>query len=248
MRSLSMIVACAAVAGCQRPSRSADEVGPPAPAAHADPGKPLVQAIAEVQERMHVRYAATSRMHQAIALSDLPRAKEEARIVADLDEPDILPQWQPYVQDIRSAAQHVLAVEDPAAAAGAMAVLGRSCARCHTAVHAKIAFPETPPPASSPPAPDLRATMAMHHWAESRMWEGLIAPAVDRWNEGARALEGAPLTITAETGELGIADDVSRIRLLARRALDAETLDARATLYGELLGTCVGCHHVIRDR
>jgi len=48
--------------------------------------------------------------------------------------------------------------------------------------------------------------------------------------------------------EQGVSDDVARVRLLARRALAATTIDARANLYGELLATCAGCHMTIRDR
>lgn len=252
MRRSVVIGACCIIAGATAGCGSS---GPPAapapatPAAPADPGKPLIDAMLGVQARMHLRFAATHDMHEAIALSDLARAQQAARLVASLDEPDALPAWQPYVEDIRAAAREVIATADPAAAATTMARLGRSCARCHEALHARIELASEPPPA---PDPHLRSTMAGHHWAASRMWEGLFAPSNARWLAGARALEAAPLAITADIGappgEPAIADDVARIRLLARRALDTGDLDARSTLYGELLGTCVRCHHTIRDR
>lgn len=58
--------------------------------------------------------------------------------------------------------------------------------------------------------------------------------STERWNEGARALTDAPLAISAEVGEpphgLGIADDVAKVRLLARRAQTTTELDARTEL------------------
>lgn len=248
MRTSLVLVACSVVAGCSQPARS-PAPAPGAPQADRGSAKPLGQAVLETHARMHQRYVATHLIHQALALSDLGLARRQAQVVADLDEPDALPQWQPYVAEIRAAARQVVAAEDPVVAAAQLAQLGRSCARCHVAMDAKIAFASEPRP---PADEQLRSTMQSHHWAASRMWEGLFAPSNDRWQEGARTLEAAPLTITAELGEppgeLGIANDVARIRLLARRALETDQLDARATLYGELLGTCVGCHHVIRDR
>jgi cytochrome c553 len=90
--------------------------------------------------------------------------------------------------------------------------------------------------------------MASHQWAAARMWEGLIGPSDDRWLEGARTMARSRTTIIAESGELGIADDAARTRLLAERATRLGDPDERATLYGEMLATCAHCHHAIRDR
>jgi hypothetical protein len=243
MRSFLVAILLAA---CTTGPRTSD---PPTTASPRGGDKPLIQAVLEVQGRMHERFAATNRMLYAIAISDLMRAQREAQLVADLDEPDVLPIWKPYVDDIRASARAVIATADTTAAARTMAGLGRACARCHQQANAKLVFADDPAPPSEKP---LRATMASHQWAANRMWQGLLAPSTERWNDGARALAEAPLAITAEVGEpphsLGIADDVSRIRLLARRAQTTTELDARTELYGELLGTCVQCHRTIRDR
>jgi hypothetical protein len=89
--------------------------------------------------------------------------------------------------------------------------------------------------------------MLGHQWAAYRMWEGLIAPFDARWLDGAELLEGAPLAIAAESDQLGIADDIARVRLYARRALTARP-DERPAIYADLLGTCARCHATIRDR
>ena len=246
MRTPLVLAACSAFAGCG-PSAPPSQapLGPPADGT----GHPLTQAVLDAHARMHARFHATYRIHAAIAASDLEGARRAAQQIVELEEPEALPVWRPYLEQTRAAARQVVAAADPAAAATRLADLGRTCASCHEAMRIKIAFPSDPPPDADP---ELRATMASHHWAASRMWEGLLAPSVERWREGARVLEAAPLPITAEIDQpphgLGIADDVARLRLLARRAQDAVDLEARATLYGELLGTCVSCHAVIRDR
>ncbi len=219
--------------------------------ADADPGRErdLAQQLIEIRGHMHIRFAATSGIRMAIAYGDLRRAQTEARIVATLDEPEILPQWRPYVDNVRAAAFQFTNSKDTVAAAKQLAILGRRCAQCHEAVPAKLVFAKVAIPKGDP---KLASTMAGHQWATARMWEGLIGPSNARWNEGATALAKAPLAITAEGEvpgrELGIAGDVARIRLLATRAQKANTLDDRVEIYGDLLGTCAHCHDTIRDR
>lgn len=67
--------------------------------------------------------------------------------------------------------------------------------------------------------------------ARRLLWEGLMAPSETHWFAGADALT-----------------TVARLRLYARRALDAKGRDARADVHGSLLGTCAQSHSVLRDR
>jgi len=209
----------------------------------------LPAKVLEARDRMHVRFAATRRLELAIAFGQLDAAHADAAAIAGLAEPDMLPEWQPYVDQIRASAREIEQTADLVAAAKTSAILGRRCAQCHEAASVKLVFADEPRPASSPKLP---SHMASHQWAATRMWEGLIGPSPERWLEGARALAGAPLAIVAQGDDLppdlAVADDVGRIRLLANRALAAKTPDDRTTLYGELLSTCVRCHVKIRDR
>jgi cytochrome c553 len=196
---------------------------------------------------MHTRLSATRRIERAIAFGDLAAARREAGVVAKLDEPDLLPAWRPYVDQIRASAAQIELAESLVAAAKTSALLGRRCAQCHDAAGAKIVFPKQAPP---PSGPKLGSYMASHQWATERLWEGLVGPSNERWLEGARALALAPLAIVAEGDlppDLAVGDDVARIRLLARRAQAAKAQDDRAALYGDLLATCAGCHATIRD-
>src|SRR5213078_2430356 len=96
-----------------------------------------------------------------------------------------------------------------------------------------------PAPSSDP---RLARQMASHQWAAARMWEGLIAPDDGRWFDGARKLSGTSVAVAAESGSLGIADDVSRMRMLATRGTKPGSAADRAQLYGDLLATCAHCH------
>lgn len=217
--------------------------------AESDADRSLGEKARAVSEHMHARFKATSAIATAIALSDLKRAHDEANTVAALDEPDVLPAWQPYIAGIRAAASRVAVTDDTMMAATALAELGARCAKCHQASGAKLVFPKTTPPGD---VLKLPAQMATHQWAAARMWEGLIAANDAQWKTGANALATSRLAITAEAAEpghdLGIADDAARVHLLARRALKAGSIDDRAKLYGEMLATCAHCHATIRDR
>ncbi len=210
------------------------------PTTQTESTESLVQKIVAARQRMHSRYTAVAAMQRAIGIGDLDRARAEAISLEAASEPEFLPEWQPYVEAIRRDAAQVAESTDTMTAAKTMAQLGRSCARCHEATQAKITFPRERIPSAN--------EMASHQWASARMWEGIIASADDRWRVGARMLAGARLTPIAESGELGIADDVARAKLLASRAIHVGDRDQRANLYGELLATCAHCHATIRDR
>jgi len=213
-------------------------------AAEAAPDSGFVEKVRAAQARMHSRFEAAQRMQTAIAIADLDRAREEARRIASLAEPEALPEWRVYIDDVRAAARRVDASKTTQAAAAASVDLGRACAKCHVAGNTRIVFAKQPRP---PDSPKLANQMFAHHWAAARMWEGLIGPSDEQWQAGAEELAGARLTIAAESGELGIENDIARIRLLARRALDPRTKPERAQIYGDLLGSCVHCHFKIRE-
>ncbi len=206
----------------------------------AQPNYP--EAVAAAQQRMHERFGALARAQQALMHGDLDRVHAEATTLGTLDEPDVLAQWKPHVAAIRERAAIVHDAADPMAAGHAIAEVARRCASCHQASHAKLVWAEEPPPADRA---RLAAVMNSHQYAAARMWEGLIGPSDARWLDGARRLAVAPIAITAESSALGIADDVAKVHVFARRA--AEVKD-RAQLYGDLLATCAHCHAVIRDR
>lgn len=207
----------------------------------------LAKAISGAHRRMHQRFAAARRVQQAIAFSDLDRARAEAHDLASLEEPDVLLTWRPYFDALRDAANQVELAGNVVDAARLTATLGQRCANCHEAIAARITFPsERRPPGDR----KLTTQMLGHQWAAAQMWQGVIGPSDDRWLAGARALTTVPLTMVAQSptpsSELDI-DDVARVRLYANRALTVPQ-HARAELFGTLLATCAHCHAVLRDR
>lgn len=196
---------------------------------------------------MHARFAATTRIEQAIVGSRLEQVHVEARTIAATEEPELLPRWRPFFESVRVAAADVSTSEDLTSAAERTATLGVRCAVCHEASRARIQFRQDTQPDGNA---KLTTTMAGHQWAAARLWEGLIGPSDASWTSGAEMLARAPLTIVAEDPDRpsGIGNDVARVRLLAKRAQNEKTLDGRAKLYGEILATCAHCHAVIRDR
>ncbi len=109
-------------------------------------------------------------------------------MIAKLDEPEVLSEWQPYVDNVIAEARQLELTKDTVAAANMMALVGRRCAQCHEALRARIKFPAEPAPIGDR---KLATNIASHQWATSRMWEGLIGPSDDRWFEGARLVSGA---------------------------------------------------------
>jgi hypothetical protein len=203
----------------------------------------LAAALLETHHRMHIRFDAAKQVEQAIAWDALDHAHSEANTIATLDEPDVLPTWRPYVDDIQATAREIQHAGDVISAAHLVGTLGHRCAACHVALGAHVSFPAEPPPRVDP---KVGATMAGHQWAAVQMWEGLIGPSDDRWLAGATALTTVPLNLVAQASD--DVDDVARVRLYARRALAMPSADDRAALFGTLLGTCAHCHSLLRDR
>ncbi len=209
----------------------------------------LVETTTAIRERMHRRFAATVAVRDAIEHGDTARTRTAATTINQLAEPDVLPAWQPFVGAIRAAAADVAAAGDPITAARAFATLGERCADCHVAANARSANVLL---GSSTTTIHPESKMSSHHWAAGRLWDGLVSTSDKAWFAGAEMLERAPLTIVAEGEvpghELGIADNVAYVRLLARRAQKAHTAHERAAIYGDVLSTCIACHQTIRDR
>lgn len=223
------------LAGCLRMDEASDRA--------------LAADVQTVHANMHARFAAADAARRALESGDLVKVRAAAGIIGSLTDPEILPEWRPAFATLRTAANELAATRDPVAAARALAALGSRCGDCHRAMHARITPPANPP---VPSTGSLQSVMATHAIAARRMWTGLVASTDSEWQAGAVALERAPITIVAEGDvpghELGIAADVERVHLLARRAQSATTPQDRADLYGELLATCAACHHTIRDR
>ncbi len=225
-----------------------------APAPPMPPQPSFVTLVNSTLARMHQRYGAARRIEEAILWGDLATAQAEARQLALLDEPKALPEWQPYFERVSDAAREVEASGVIASAARRSAALGAACAECHAAIGGRPVFDTVLQP---PVGDSVNAQMRTHGWGASRMWEGLIAPENERWEEGAGALVLAPIMLS-EGEEARLSDSmvsvrnamnehVETIRGYASKAMTPLTQRERVDLYGEMLVTCASCHALVRD-
>jgi hypothetical protein len=209
----------------------------------AEKPRPLAGKLEALSQRMHQRYAGAHRLLDAIARSDLGRARTEAYTIGLLDEPDVLPEWQPYFASVSEAARQIEAAGDVAAAGNLLATLGTRCASCHEATRAT--------PKLLPFSREQESQMLGHAHAAVAMWDGLMAPSDERWLAGADLLTTVPLTMVAQAvtpSSPEDIDDVARIRLLANRAVKAGSRADRAEVFGTIVGRCAHCHDALRDR
>jgi hypothetical protein len=210
-------------------------------------GDDLTASIKAAERRMHERFSSAKQMAQSIALGDLERAHDSARVIALLDEPDALPEWRPYIDDIREMARQIEFATTTIAAARSATILGLRCAHCHLAIKARVTIPLEPRP---PVDQQLALQMRSHQWAAVQMWTGLIAPADDHWLAGAAALTVVPINMPPRGMLPRFADDlddVARIRLSGRRALTTRSDADRVDTLGDVLATCAHCHIALRN-
>ena len=202
------------------------------------PPDALASEVVRTTLRMHARYDIAMWIEDAVARADLARARGLARD-ADIDEPDAVPRWRPYLQAVRDATHEVERSDDLVTAARATSELARACARCHEAIGAHVMFDTQPPPSMDS---SLATEMSAHAWAATQMWEGLVGPADDRWTAGATLLAKAPIPSQAS------GDDVDWMRSYASHAATLVDQDRRAQLFGQILTTCAHCHAELRER
>jgi cytochrome c553 len=248
MRHFTVVFATFVLLGCSNKSERAPVggTGSGSAAAPAD-ARPIESPAATVKQHMREHFATVSELQRAIARGHFDTAKDHARWIVDHEEVPQLAAWTPFVDEMKQAARAIADAKDLPSAAAVTARLGRACSRCHEATQAVVAFAWEEPPAE---APSLQAQMKRHQWAAAQLWQGLVGPLDDMWHEGAQVLAATQLDAFAATGSNAPRGDVAalakRVRELATSANKTDDQDARATIYGELLSTCAGCHALVR--
>jgi hypothetical protein len=211
----------------------------------ASPVPVVVPDATPLQDHMHEHFESISELQRAIARGHLDTAKTHAQWLID-HEVKLREGWPMLVDDMRVAAGEVVKAKDLPTAAVVAARLGRTCSRCHERQSAVVTFAWEPAPADGLA---LATQMRRHQWAAARLWEGLVGPSDEMWNEGASALAKAKLDEVAASGGMprgDVAALAAKTRELATRAMTIDNGEERMTLYGELLSTCAGCHELVR--
>ena len=147
----------------------------------------------------------------------------------------------PWVAQLQQAARLTSEAAKLEVAASGVATMARVCGECHLANHAGPSFPAVANPLERVAADGVDARMARHLWAAELLWEGITGPSDVTWYAGAKTLLEAPDALDERLPE-GFDDALLQVRRLGQKAQDAQTLAARADLYGVLLTTCADCH------
>jgi cytochrome c553 len=203
---------------------------------------PLEDARRSVTAHMPTHLERSHAIRIAVMSGRLDDAHTEARWIAEHWPAKVLEEWLPFVVNLRAAAGEIVEAEDVHAASRGTGAVALACGECHDALREGPRYELPPPP---PDDPDAAAIMRRHQWAADRLWDGVVLPNDEAWSLGAGAIVELPRCDADVGGEKQtqvIADAVRRTNELATEAASATDLDARARIYGELLGTCHTCH------
>lgn len=192
---------------------------------------------------MRAHYRAVLAIQDSVIRGDLEEVRTGAAALAAEAPPQGLPSSaSQHVEAMRTAARRAADAASLGAAATATATLLATCGECHLAVG-------TRPAVIAPPSSAIGGVvghMLHHQQAVELLLEGLVVPSASTWQDGAKALEGAPLRKRDLPPDPTLTRDVvaaeTRIHKLAEEAKNAQDAQARTVVYGELLANCASCH------
>ncbi len=198
----------------------------------------------EVAAHMSEHFGRASDLQRAVVNGDMEAIEGTANWLAEHSKLSGAPaSWDPYLAEMRTAAEVAAEAPDLYTAAQATARVGAACGDCHKAHGAVV---ELSVEGALAEGGDAVAHMQRHVWASERLWEGLVVPSAEVWQSGAKAFDEVPLVPEEVSDEQEIkteiqlvANRVHELGAMARQALDPTM---RAATYGELLATCFRCH------
>jgi hypothetical protein len=218
----------------------------PTPAGRAaTPREQAPAATPLIRRHMAVHYAAASELQAAIAQGRLADARDQAYWFAthEMDGPA---NWRPYIDELRGAAMSIWRAHDVPTAGAQLGRLGRACSSCHEAEGGTVAFARAPIPADDD---TVELQMALHQWAAARLWEGVIGPSDERWQQGARVMATGHFDAAKSVHEKPNVDVIELAERLRAQANEASTItdrSARAAFFGDMMETCASCHSIVR--
>jgi len=201
----------------------------------------------EVANHMHEYLSRITTIKSFIIMGNLDRVRDSATWLVEHETVPGLPEnFELYVEKMRSHAREVVGASDLKSAARSASRMAHTCGSCHLVNNIEIQFGFDTMPEDWA---DSITHMQRHQWAADRLWEGLIGPSDVAWSRGTDMLVDVPLSPAKFFNEatdgvdLAALDEIAhRVHVLGGRGTNIRTLDARSTLYGELLGLCADCH------
>lgn len=219
-----------------------------AAAAHPAGGGPPIAQPAKVRFHMHRHVDDLREVQRLLLAGKLDEAKTRAFLLTKPASDAGLAAWRSHAARLSDSARALTQATTIAEACRLEAQVAAACATCHVRAE-PLAVIYPPAPAAPANAATVDARMARHQWAADRLWEGMIAGTTVPWRQGLEVLAQTPLPFPPHAKMPALAD---RLQDLARGALESlsdrsETIDTRATTYGNMLVTCAACHQAARS-
>jgi hypothetical protein len=221
----------------------AAEDGAAQPAASGGEASLQEQTIAD---HMTLNFLLGIEMRDAIIQGNLPLAQQKASDLGSRDYGKVLPEhWTKDVAKMQDSAREIASAHNLSEASHHLAELAATCGDCHSRLPSRGRDTEQDHGFSAKGPEDIATRMARHERAADGMWFGLTMPSDASWRGGARALTEAPMSAPQVDGQaVDAATDakMEAVREIGRRALEAEQVTERVKVFGELIGSCTGCH------
>ena len=204
-------------------------------AQHADRYNPLRAAY------MRGHFHRALMVHDAVVRGDLPKARAEAAVLADMSPAVPMPAGAVAFQGaLTQAARDAATAATLEDAAHATATLLGTCGQCHKANYVRAAVPT---------GEDIRVGglvghMLLHQKGVDDLLEGLVAPSDAQWIEGVRIFASPKFDPRGMEGRTRKAIDhgEGELALLAGHAAPAQRTRDRVDVYGRVIATCGNCH------
>ncbi|MDJ0926320.1 MAG: hypothetical protein QNJ73_01620 [Gammaproteobacteria bacterium] len=202
-------------------------------------------ADASLSEHMHRHMSSIRAVKQFIIAGQIDGMREPAVWLAEHEPASDLPAgWEPYVTELRQHALDTAFANHLVFAAASLSEMARTCGDCHRANNVSGVVDDATRPA--PEGDSVRVQMRRHLWAADRMWEGLIGPSDNAWNDGI----GVLASVDVESADIGALPEqepkvdylLTRVRELGELGGEADSSETRSAVYGEFLSLCADCH------
>lgn len=225
----SVILALLMGVGCKTDTSSAAPIDQPEDPESPPKAIPMAEHFVQAEE-----------IRDAIIAGRMQEARAPANWLLDNVTTEDMPvRWRDHVPKVRRNAKKIANAEELVDAAVAAGKLATACGDCHADIGVAIEAPERPLPLKDE---TKFAQMDRHAYAAERMWDGLIGPIDEAWNEGATMMRDAPLH--GEAAPDLVKSLAAETHALATSAVDLLEKD-RAETYSRIIITCAACHSIV---
>jgi cytochrome c553 len=197
-----------------------------------------------IEDYMLDHYVITMLSRDAVIGGSLDGLREPLLAFAEHPYKDVATGgWIAAMTQIQEAARLTANAPTLELAATGVATMARSCGECHRQAGGGPVFVQLPA-ARSRVSDTVGTRMRRHMCAAERLWEGLVGPSDDAWNDGAAVLARISTDAPASDAPLpaGFTAALNEVQALGQQALEASSAAERSNVYGRFLASCASCH------